>query len=289
VKDLLTCPTTGGRELAWAEFGAPDGLPVLFLHGTPGSRLGPEPLDDFYQRIGIRIVAPDRAGCGRSDPLPGRRVLDAAADLVGILDALELDTVHVVGGSGGGPHALALGAHAPERVRCVGVLVGAAPLTADEVRGQASVNQEMLALLGQPEALQEKVAAAAKVLLTDGLGALVAEAPESDKALWAERAEFMHRTVEAAVERGVGGWAEDYEALWARPWGFTPQDVTGPVLWAHGSADLNVPLTAAFRYAASLPDCRFITWPDVGHAPGPDLMSEFYAALFARSLEVTDA
>ncbi|HEX3707816.1 MAG TPA: alpha/beta hydrolase [Mycobacteriales bacterium] len=278
----LTCVGPDGRTLSWAEFGDPDGVPVLFLHGTPGSRLNPTVLDGLYARMGARIVAPDRAGYGRTDPLPARRVIDAAADLVTLLDVLEVPSCLVVGGSGGGPHALGLGVAAPTRVRAVGVLVGAAPLLAEEIRGQVALNQEVMALLGQTEALDAKLSAAADVLLSQGMSALAPDASESDRVMWASRAESMRQMVAAGVERGVNGWVEDYEAIWGSPWGFEPSDVSVPVVWAHGDADHNVPIAAARRLARGLPDCRFLTWPEVGHAPGPDLFAEFFAALFAR-------
>ena len=39
IDNLLTLPD--GRGLAYAEFGKPDGHPVLYCHGAPGSRLEP--------------------------------------------------------------------------------------------------------------------------------------------------------------------------------------------------------------------------------------------------------
>src|SRR5688500_4648224 len=96
-----------GRQLAWAEFGAARGRPVLSLHGSPGSRLSrhhdPQPIAD----VGVRMLTYDRPGYGLSDPLPGRCVADAVADIAAVLDAAGLGRVGVIGGSGGGPHALA--------------------------------------------------------------------------------------------------------------------------------------------------------------------------------------
>jgi pimeloyl-ACP methyl ester carboxylesterase len=285
--EMLTCTGADGRSLSWAEFGDPAGVPVLFLHGTPGSRLNPAVLDDLYARMGVRIISPDRAGYGHSDRLAGRRVIDAAGDLVAILDELDLPTCFVVGGSGGGPHALGLGVAAPQRVRAVGVLVGAAPLEPPEILGQVALNQDMMALLGRPDDLQAKCAEAAEILLGQGMSALAPDASESDKAMWASRADSMRAMVAAGVERGVTGWADDYEAIWGQPWGFEPAEVAVPVVWAHGDADHNVPLPAALRLAGGLPDCRFVTWAGVGHAPAPELFAEFFAALFARSLTAT--
>src|SRR6266496_1502611 len=63
-----------GRWLAYAEFGDPDGRPVLFLHGTPGYRLNPWATDAELRSAGVRLIAPDRPGVGRSTPQPRRRL-----------------------------------------------------------------------------------------------------------------------------------------------------------------------------------------------------------------------
>src|SRR5215212_10064165 len=105
---MLTTPD--GRALAYVERGAEDGTPVIVSHGTPGSRLARHPDPEIYERHGVRAVAYDRPGYGRSDPQPGRSVADATADVAAIADELGFDRFAVVGGSGGAPHALACGA-----------------------------------------------------------------------------------------------------------------------------------------------------------------------------------
>jgi hypothetical protein len=52
--------------------------------------------------------------------------------MAAILDFLELDAVHVIGGSGSAPHQLAFVARHPGRVLAMTVLVGAAQATHDE-------------------------------------------------------------------------------------------------------------------------------------------------------------
>ena len=63
--------------------------------------------------------------------MAGRRVADAAADVLAIADAYGLEKFSVVGRSGGGPHALACAALLPGRTTKVAVLVGLAPHGAD--------------------------------------------------------------------------------------------------------------------------------------------------------------
>src|SRR5215213_8734580 len=127
---MLTTPD--GRALAYVERGAEDGTPVIVSHGTPGSRLARHPDPEIYERHGVRAVAYDRPGYGRSDPQPGRSVADATADIAAIADELGFDRFAVVGGSGGAPHALACGALLGDRVVRVGALVTPAPSDAED-------------------------------------------------------------------------------------------------------------------------------------------------------------
>ena len=105
----LTLPD--GRTLAYADCGAPDGTPVIFHHGTPGSRLFAALLDDSVSEAGVRVVVPDRPGYGRSDPVdPAEASLaDGRADVEALADHLDFDSFGVASFSGGGPFALACG------------------------------------------------------------------------------------------------------------------------------------------------------------------------------------
>jgi pimeloyl-ACP methyl ester carboxylesterase len=106
-----------GREVMYAEWGDPGGVPIIALHGTPGCRLNRPPEEGKVRAEGIRLVTYDRPGYGASDRHRGRRVVDCAADVEALADALDIDRFGVTGGSGGGPHALAVGAPRGSRVR----------------------------------------------------------------------------------------------------------------------------------------------------------------------------
>ncbi|MFC6730555.1 alpha/beta fold hydrolase, partial [Natronoarchaeum mannanilyticum] len=67
-----------GRTIAYREYGDPDGAPVLFHHGTPGSRILPAAFHEIAREASIQLLAPDRPGQGRSDPAPDADVLDWA-------------------------------------------------------------------------------------------------------------------------------------------------------------------------------------------------------------------
>src|SRR5690349_8160356 len=103
-----TITTRDGRTLAYREHGESDAPAIFHLHGTPGSRFTRHPDPSVYE--GLRVVAYDRPGYGRSDAQTGRSVASAAADVEDLADTLGLERFAVMGVSGGGPHALACAA-----------------------------------------------------------------------------------------------------------------------------------------------------------------------------------
>lgn len=96
--------------------GAPDAEPVLLLHGWPQHwlvwRKQIAPLAERY-----RVYCPDLRGFGWSDAPPrGYLKEQLADDLLGLLDALQLDRVRLVGHDWGGYVGFLVCMRAPERV-----------------------------------------------------------------------------------------------------------------------------------------------------------------------------
>ena len=75
-----------GRQLGYAEYGDPRGIPLLALHGTPGSRFMFALGDAPARARGLRIIAPDRAGYA----LTGFRVSDGLLATTDDLRALRM-------------------------------------------------------------------------------------------------------------------------------------------------------------------------------------------------------
>lgn len=279
-----TVVVDGGRRVCWAEFGDPGGVPVVFFHGTPGGRLNLARQAASLARQGLLVITPDRPGYGSSDPAPGRNVGDTALDTIALLDARGIEKTLLLGGSGGGPHALAVAAHASDRVQAVGVMAGAAPLTVAEREAVVGVNQQVLASIQEPDALRSLVAEIRRMLLEQGLTAVLADAPEQDRKLFEQDLAQREAAMRDALARGSEGMYDDYRAIFGLPWGFEPADVTVPVVWAHGDEDRNVPMQSARRYADQLPDCRFQVWEGVGHAMPAHLQVEVHTAILAASM-----
>ncbi|WP_170317811.1 alpha/beta fold hydrolase [Paroceanicella profunda] len=91
------------------------GPPLLLLAGMASDTASWAPL--LPHLTGFELLMPDNRCAGRTRPLPcpiSRRAL--LEDVLGLLDALGLERVHVAGHSLGGMLALDLAAAAPERV-----------------------------------------------------------------------------------------------------------------------------------------------------------------------------
>lgn len=102
---METIALPDGRTLAYDEYGDADAPPVVFCHGTPGSRRSAA----LFEDCSARIVAPDRPGIGASDPDAGRDFDSWREDVAALTEELGIDEFGVVGFSGGGPFALAAG------------------------------------------------------------------------------------------------------------------------------------------------------------------------------------
>ena len=90
-----------GRALGFRVWGDGGGRPLLFLHGTPGSRLKFALGHDAGRALGLAIVAPDRWGYGLSDAPPTPSVPAFAADMAALMDHLGHAQFAVGGISGG--------------------------------------------------------------------------------------------------------------------------------------------------------------------------------------------
>jgi proline iminopeptidase len=76
------------HAIYYEECGNPDGQPVVFLHGGPGSGCNPNQRR-FFDPAHYRIILLDQRGCGRSSP-PGETVNNTIDDLVEDIEKLRL-------------------------------------------------------------------------------------------------------------------------------------------------------------------------------------------------------
>jgi len=115
--------TPSVHRIYWEASGNPAGIPVVFIHGGPGS--GTSPLQRrFFDPARYRIVLFDQRGSGHSTPhgeLEDNTTPDLIDDMERLRDALGIDRWLVFGGSWGSTLALAYGEAHPGR--CLGFVL----------------------------------------------------------------------------------------------------------------------------------------------------------------------
>jgi pimeloyl-ACP methyl ester carboxylesterase len=273
-----------GRRLAFAQWGDPNGFPVFSLGGTPNSRFARHHDENDYVKAVARVITYDRPGYGGSDRRPGRRVVDCVEDVAEIANTLGLERFAVTGGSGGGPHALAVAARLPDRVTRAACASSPAPYDAgiDWLTGMDPLNVREVewALQGEDvyvpelereaaEAL-ERVAADPSKILGDDWGL-----SEADRAALArpEVHDVIREDVAEAVRQGVFGWADDMLAI-LEPWGFDVSEIGVPTRVIYGPTDVLVPVQHGEWLARNVPGAEVVVEEELGHMGDPDLVLE---------------
>ncbi len=257
-----------GRWLGYAEYGDPAGWPLMFFHGTPGSRVMARFAAPKARELGIRLIAPDRPGYGLSDLQPRRRLIDWPNDVQQLADALSLERFAVIGVSGGGPYAAACAWKMADRLVGAGIISGLAPV--DLVWGELSPGQRLTARLARHSRLRELVlrmlawgAQWHPEMVICGMGLA---ASRDDRKILAQP-EVKRTQIDGLVEAfrgGAKGTVLELE-LFCHPWGFAIEEITMPVNLWHGEEDAIVPVHMGRYLSDHLPACKARFIPRAGH------------------------
>ena len=286
-REAQTVTLPDGRLLGFAEFGDPQGFPVLSFHGTMSSRLDIYFCDEVARSMGLRVIGVDRPGMGLSTYQKRRKLLAWPADVQALAAHLNLERFSTYGWSAGGQYALAVAATLPDRVCAVALVGSAKPYESIRgLKGLDSTDQMMIALSRfSPPAMSIAIKTLVCNANDDKLYALLQDGmPEPDveylQRVGREKAVELMRE---SVRFGPRGPVADFKVLGKR-WGFSLGDVRAPVdLW-HGSADTLGPPNEQEDLAAALPDAVLHVVEGAGHISlGPDHISEILETLTARS------
>jgi pimeloyl-ACP methyl ester carboxylesterase len=255
--DALTL--ADGRQLTFHAYGDPDGAPVVFSHGLSDSRLIRNPDDALTASLGVRVIAADQPGVGGSTPQPGRRMVDWGPDMEQLADHLGLGTFAVAGHSGGGPHALSVACHLPDRVTR-GVLASpVGPFDRDPF-SKLLVMRDLKLIVKLHRlprvvrwAYRSDVRKANKDIPAFVVRTAKGDASDADTFLAdAAQRSMFEASFTAGLAQGEEGLLEMTMALWG--WGFELEDVDAII-------SPEMPRLVAER----LPEATAHVWPGAGH------------------------
>jgi pimeloyl-ACP methyl ester carboxylesterase len=261
----------GQRSVAVDDRGAPDGVPVLYLHGTPDSRLARHPDDSVAAGLGIRLVAADRPGIGHSDVDPAATPVSVAGDHLAVLDHLGIERAHVVAWSAGAIHALAFAGGHPDRVSSLTLVAPLVPADAygdpDVLDGADDSRRLFAEHLGTepPDELGRELAmwlvppAVDDATARGMLAGTLQELADVDHA-----GERMVAALQASVAQGMTGVEREIAAQ-ATPLGDLLDRIKAPAAVHVGADDTATPPPMA-RWLARRLDAELLVHPGVGHA-----------------------
>jgi len=249
-----------GRELEYLVSGPPNGVPLVFHHGTPGALTPIRAVERAAHARGLRLVSTSRPGYGGSTRQPNRSVADVVVDIAEVLDALDADRCLIAGWSGGGPHALACGARL-DAAAAVLVIAGVAPHDAAGLDWMAGMGEENVTEFGAANGGEQSLAPyldevrehLKEVTLDGVIASLDTLLPDVDRAvLTDEFGEDMVASFREALRIGADGWLDD-DLAFVKPWGFALEEISVPTSVWQGSDDLMVPFAHGQWLAAHVP------------------------------------
>jgi len=260
-----------GRILGYAEYGDPDGVPVFFFHGMPGSRLEGALGHAAAVRNGVRIISPDRPGYGLSTFQPKRTFLGWPDDITQLADSLGLHRFAIAGISGGGPYVAVCALRIAPRLTRAVMISGVGPFDIPGATEGMSRQNRMLFAASRRAPILVRIVMA---FMAQGMKRapdrfmerMLKALPKPDQDVMADPAlrELFKQDALESMRPGARGAA--YESvMYARPWGFRLQDITMPVTLWQGDADVNVPVVMGRYQAQAIPNCDWRFFPGEGH------------------------
>jgi pimeloyl-ACP methyl ester carboxylesterase len=263
-----------GLELAYDSFG--EGDPLVLVMGLAGPRrMWPEEWCRGLAREGFRVIRFDHRDVGRSTWLEDagtpdlprllvRRALglpvraaytlsDLGADLVGLLDALDIGAAHVVGGSMGGMVGQTLAIEHPHRLRSLTSMLSG-PGNRRFLLGKPHALRALLAPFPAPG--PAAVAHEVDLLRLLNGSALPVDADDLRQIVTEAQADGRHPDASArhlAAVLASGGRLRKLRA------------VTVPTLVVNGTADPLVPVAAGRATARAIPGASLHLVEGMGH------------------------
>lgn len=257
-----------GRVMTFAEYGSPQGRPVFYFHGAPSSRL--EPLligDDVFMRHGLRIIAPDRPGMGRSSFQPHRGFSNWPVDVLALADCLKLDAFSLLGFSAGGGYVAACASQIPQRLRSAVIVAGAWRM---DKHPSLSTRLPMIRLVWHLAKWSPMLLGIWLKSLQRGAGKDIAQLkrylPQPDYDAFEEmgRFELYGYALREALRQGTKGAVRDIR-MYTQPLDIRLQDIHMPLHLFHSAKDENVPMALVQDMLSQLPTASLTTYPHDAH------------------------
>lgn len=245
---------SNGQVVAYFDYGRSEDV-LFFHHGTPTAG----PLSPNIRRNAdlnnFRIIEIVRPGYGSSTTIPGRKIDTISEINLEVANAFGIERFAHVGGSGGGPHALASAYMAGNRCLAQLIIAGLAPYGVSDFDFVAGMTEDARNRWLLPStSMEEFEAVIAKEAMewssySDEQIREKFNLDAEDPSL-VEFISYVQAVGKYSFLHGTMGLRDDALAF-LKPWGFSLCEISMPVqLWT-GTEDVSVPQSHA-RYLHGL-------------------------------------
>jgi pimeloyl-ACP methyl ester carboxylesterase len=290
--DVQYAPVNG-IEIAYETFGSPSDPPILLVMGLGTQMIAwPDPLCEGLAGRGHYVVRFDNRDVGLSTHLtdapsprlsdvvlrrqpPPYTVDDMADDAVGLMDHLDLGTVHLVGASMGGFIAQTIALRYPQRLRSLTLM-----MTSTGSRRVGNPKPALFTRLTRGRVVADRAGAQERALETFRI--IGSRGYAFDEQYMADLA---GRSYDRAHD--PGGYFRQLSAIVAQPDRTSGlRSLTMPALVIHGLHDPLVAFSGGVAAARLLPRAKFVGYSGMGHDLPRELWPDFeteIATLAARA------
>jgi pimeloyl-ACP methyl ester carboxylesterase len=231
-----------GARIFYIDTGG-NGVPVVFLHAATGSSRVWEYQIPAFAAAGYRVIAFDRRGWGRTAvDAAGPQTGAAADDLLGLLDRLGIERIHLVGTAAGAFVAVDFAVSFPRRVRSL--------VIANTIGGVQ--DQDFLEL--------------GRRLRPPQFDALPPELRELGPSYRAANADGTRRWMELEKVSRPEGTRAPAQPMRNRLTFSLLESIDLPALLLTGGADLYAPPPVLRLFAARIRNSEFLVVPEAGHS-----------------------
>ncbi len=284
-----------GIEIAYETFGDPDNPPILLVMGLGTQMLAwPDPLCQTLADRGFYVIRFDNRDCGLSTHFDGQRapsfvevvvrrqrppytIDDMARDTAGLMDALGLESVHLVGASMGGFISQTVAIQYPKRIRSLTLI-----MTSTGNRRVGNPKPAVFSRLTKRRVAEDRTSAQQAAVETFRI--IGSKGYAFDE-------EYMRDLGGRSYDRAYdpAGYVRQLAAIAAQPDRSEQlRRVKVPALVIHGLHDPLVAPSGGLAAAKLLPNAKFVGYAGMGHDLPRELWPD-YAMEIATLAERAEA
>lgn len=260
-----------GRLLSYGDYGPRDGKPVILCHHLLGSRREKPDDESLLERLGVRLIVPERPGVGLSTASDNSSLAGWVEDIRQLADHLGLQRFSILGYSTGGPYAAACAALLKGRVTRLGLVASLMPIDELPEGTETSLLQRFLTGLARhwPSGIRTLIEFRYKKLLADPdetLARFKLHGNSADAELLNDPqiAHLRLQNLKEASRLPKRVFADVLVTL-SRPWGFRISEIEVPVAMWHGRQDDFFSCEHTEAISGIIPDCDTVFGDHWGH------------------------